>query len=120
VSPDSDSESDYCSPHEVDISRIDTSTEYNSTVPYSLSVTNDNDSAIPYSVSLDSTVTIDIEDCHTSTTLSALNEDTTVTIDMGDVSSQYDYDIASLPSSLNSSLTVNYAEDRSLTIPKTV
>jgi hypothetical protein len=104
----SDSESDYCLP-------LDSSTEYNSTIPYSLSLNNDNDSTIPYS--LDSTVTIELEDCHTSTPLSA-HDDTTVTIEIGDNSSQYDYDIASL----DSSATVKYGDDydTSLTIPKTV
>jgi hypothetical protein len=43
------------------------------------------------------------------------NQDSTVTIEMSDNSSQYDYDIASL----DSSATVKYGDD-SLTIPKTV
>jgi hypothetical protein len=82
----------------------------------------------------------------TSTPLPAHNEDTAVTIDIGDESCHYDYNIASFntctpsnddstvtidiaddiasfnsaTSSLNSSSTINYAEDRSITIPKTV
>jgi hypothetical protein len=63
----------------------------------------------------------------TSTPISVHNsgDDTTVTIDMGDDSCEYDYDIASFnsvtSSSLNSSATIKYStEDRSLTIPKTV
>jgi hypothetical protein len=61
------------------------------------------DTTIPYS--LGTTVTLD---------LANTDDDTTVTIDIKDNSSLYDYDIASV----NSASTVLY--DYSLTIPKTV